>query len=124
MSPKDRTEYMKVEMGTEAGQFPEKEYINGIFSAVRCFSLCKCSCTDTIPKPCNRRKGFQLRSSLILAPPPPFLKVLKKYRDCVIPNFSEEGGSGCQRSVTSDKEGSPPALRRPTRVRETEQAFR
>ncbi len=25
---------MNVEIGTEAGQFPEKEYINGIFLAV------------------------------------------------------------------------------------------
>jgi hypothetical protein len=25
---------MKVEIGTEASQFPEKEYINGIFNAV------------------------------------------------------------------------------------------
>jgi hypothetical protein len=26
---------MNVEIGTEAAQFPEKEYINGIFAAVR-----------------------------------------------------------------------------------------
>jgi hypothetical protein len=26
---------MNVEIGTESGQFPEKEYINGIFLAVR-----------------------------------------------------------------------------------------
>jgi hypothetical protein len=26
---------MNVEIGTEAAQFPEKKYINGIFSAVR-----------------------------------------------------------------------------------------
>ncbi len=29
---------MNVEIGTEAAQFPEKEYINGIFIAVRYFS--------------------------------------------------------------------------------------
>jgi hypothetical protein len=27
---------MNVEIGTEAAQFPEKEYINGIFLAVQC----------------------------------------------------------------------------------------
>jgi hypothetical protein len=27
---------MNVEIGTEAAQFPEKEYINGIFLAVKC----------------------------------------------------------------------------------------
>ncbi len=27
---------MNVEIGTEAAQFPEKEYINGIFVAVKC----------------------------------------------------------------------------------------
>ncbi len=27
---------MHVEIGTEAAQFPEKEYINGIFAAVHC----------------------------------------------------------------------------------------
>jgi hypothetical protein len=27
---------MNVEIGTEAAQFPEKEYINGIFIAVQC----------------------------------------------------------------------------------------
>ncbi len=27
--------HMKVEIGTEAAQFPEKEYINGIFVAVQ-----------------------------------------------------------------------------------------
>jgi hypothetical protein len=28
---------MNVKIGTEAAQFPEKEYINGIFVAVRCY---------------------------------------------------------------------------------------
>jgi hypothetical protein len=27
--------YMNVEIGTEAAQFPEKEYINGIFDALQ-----------------------------------------------------------------------------------------
>jgi hypothetical protein len=29
---------MNVEIGAEAAQFPEKEYINGIFVAVWCYS--------------------------------------------------------------------------------------
>jgi hypothetical protein len=29
---------MNVEIGTDAAQFPEKEYINGIFLAVKCWS--------------------------------------------------------------------------------------
>jgi hypothetical protein len=33
---------MYVEIGTEAAQFPEKEYINGIFLAVCQRSLLKC----------------------------------------------------------------------------------
>jgi hypothetical protein len=31
--------HINVEIGTEAAQFPEKEYISGIFVAVRMFSL-------------------------------------------------------------------------------------
>ncbi len=31
---------MNVEIGTEAAQFPEKEYINGIFVAVRRWRTC------------------------------------------------------------------------------------
>jgi hypothetical protein len=31
---------MNVKIGTEAVQFPEKEYINGIFLAVHNFDLC------------------------------------------------------------------------------------
>ncbi len=30
---------MTVEIGTEAAQFPEKEYINGIFLAVHCLRV-------------------------------------------------------------------------------------
>ncbi len=32
---------MNVEMGTEAVQFPEKEYINGIFVSVCCIEVAK-----------------------------------------------------------------------------------
>ncbi len=33
---------MNVEIGTEAAQFPEKEYINGIFITVHLFSISEC----------------------------------------------------------------------------------
>ncbi len=33
---------MNVEIETEATQFPEKEYINGIFGAVRSVQCCLC----------------------------------------------------------------------------------
>jgi hypothetical protein len=33
---------MKVEIGTEAVQFPEKEYINGIFLAVHAYNMLRC----------------------------------------------------------------------------------
>ncbi len=33
---------MTVEIGTEAAQFPEKEYINGFFVAV-CSTECECA---------------------------------------------------------------------------------
>jgi hypothetical protein len=33
--------HMNVETGTEAAQFPEKEYINGIFVAVRLDKTCR-----------------------------------------------------------------------------------
>ncbi len=33
---------MNVEIGTEAAQFPEKKYINGIFVAVCCNGIIQC----------------------------------------------------------------------------------
>ncbi len=36
---------MNVEIGTKAVEFPEKEYINGIFVAVQLFSISVCHFT-------------------------------------------------------------------------------
>jgi hypothetical protein len=76
---------MNVEIGTEAAQFPEKEYINGIFVAVCvkrkkiCYkfnlqkeSQQKISFTnnylfrgnDTIPAVCGGRSEFRMRGPL------------------------------------------------------------
>jgi hypothetical protein len=38
---------MNVEIGAEAAQFPEKEYINGIAFAV--WDIIKCLCRGTVP---------------------------------------------------------------------------
>ena len=37
---------MKVEIGTEAPQFPEKKYINGIFAAVYPMQYMQIYCTE------------------------------------------------------------------------------
>jgi hypothetical protein len=36
---------MNVEIGAEGALFPEKEYISGIFIAVRCFQILNLRCT-------------------------------------------------------------------------------
>ncbi len=69
---------MNAEIGTEAAQFPEKEYINGIFVAVYCTDLRKCilvSWNNLI------RPLFQ---SLELAPPPSHCQLAHPY---VLPLF-------------------------------------
>jgi hypothetical protein len=64
-------EYINVEIGTDAAQFPEKEYINGIF--VQCISWIN-----------NRQRRPMLLDVVGLALPLPLLEIRKILRQIMV----------------------------------------
>ncbi len=54
---------MNVEIWIEAAQFPEKEYINGIFVAVHFAKLFNVSTKNRNPRAFNEVKGLNVRKT-------------------------------------------------------------